>query len=251
MPYINVDFSFTEHPKTKRLIGRLGECADAYPIRLWLYCARVHPKDGRLNGYTEAEIEAVIGWRGAQNAAISALVDIGFIGKDEGGYFCVDWLQHQGHIIAFSRRGKANAKKRWSGYASGIATGNAKSKSGNAPTLPSLPTKPKEHLGPSRPPTDVQLIVELYKTAKGIDRNDTAWNKANFKRFSKAASDLLASVGGDVEKATDYLAARGAYLAANGLEWTLETIAKNAADNAPTGDAKAQSDPYAHLQRIR
>ena len=220
MPYINVDFSFTEHPKTKRLIGRLGECAEAYIIRLWTYCARVHPKDGRLNGYAESEIEGVIGWRGAQNSAISALVDIGFIGKDEGGYFCVDWLQHQGHIISFSRRGKANAKKRWKGYASGIPTSNAKSESGNAPTLPTIPTKPK----PTIPP-DLESVKSYC-----LERNN----------------------GIDPQAFIDFYEARGWAIGKNKMkswEAAVRTWERNA-KNAPVKPLQS-NDPYAGWQRTK
>lgn len=95
-------------------------------------------------------------------------------------------------------------------------------------------------------PTDIQAIVEAYKTAKKIDPANKAWDRANFARRAKAAKALLDSTGA-VENAISYLQARGQYLSAKNLEWTLETIAKNAADKAPVEEVKKSADapnPY-------
>ena len=142
MPYMNVDLNYFDHPKTKRLVALLGPGSDVLPLRLWAYCGRVHAKDGRMQRYEWSEVEAAIGWTGKPKAAVNALVKVGFILVSSRAYQCVDWAQHQGHIQAFSRRGKENAKKRWSSYATSNATSNAKNKSGNAPAVPALPAVP-------------------------------------------------------------------------------------------------------------
>lgn len=118
-----------------------------------------------------------------------------------------------------------------------------KGKEGNGYTKP-----PKTTPRPDGPISNVQAVVEAYKTAKGISGEDKAWDKANFARFAKAASALLASTD-CLENAIAYISARGSYLSNQGLEWTLETIAKNAADKAPTHDLKpTPKDPYAGMK---
>lgn len=95
--------------------------------------------------------------------------------------------------------------------------------------------------GPSRPPSEVQLVVEAYKKLKGIAFDDAKWNEANFPRFSKSAKALISSTG-CLDNALSYLKGRGDYLASKRLEWTLETIAKNAADLAPVSDPKQRAE---------
>lgn len=162
MPYLNLDLSYFEHPKTRRLIGILGPGADVYPIRLWAYCARVHPSDGRMRGYTNSEISAIISAVGDSDKIVGALVSVGFISQYEDGYSCHDWLAHEGHLIAFSRRGKVAAKARWKRYATSIAksktsnaTSNAKkifcNAASNAPSVPNL-TKPIKNMCASKKP---------------------------------------------------------------------------------------------------
>ncbi len=149
MPYLNLDLNYFDHPKTRRLIGILGPMADVLPLRLWAYCAKIHPRDGVLKGYSEDEINGVIGasrdlLTGPEGTltASQALVKVGFLKVTKNGFSCVDWHQHQGHIEAFSRRGRENAAKRWNRIASRNASSIAKKESSNAPTYHTLPTEP-------------------------------------------------------------------------------------------------------------
>ena len=81
-----------------------------------------------------------------------------------------------------------------------------------------------------KPKTPTQRIVEAYKMAKDVDRNDKAWDKANFGRYSKAAVNLLACFGQDVEKCAAYIFLRAEDLNEKRLDWTLETITRHAFD---------------------
>ena len=67
MAYLNLDPDYFNHPKTIRLIGLLGVGAAEYPIRLWCYCAKYHPVDGLLRGYSDVEIESAASWRGEKS----------------------------------------------------------------------------------------------------------------------------------------------------------------------------------------
>jgi hypothetical protein len=134
MSRINVDLDYTNHPKTKRLVAILGDRADIYPIRMWCYLGKFHERDGRFKGYTAAEIEGVLDWRGDPGVLVEALVKVEYLEKIGDEYRAHDWEEHEGHLYAWRVRGRNNARKRW-GNANSIAVGNA-------PSVPSLPTKP-------------------------------------------------------------------------------------------------------------
>jgi uncharacterized protein (DUF3820 family) len=169
MPSLNLDLNFEDHPKTRRLIGILGDDADALPVRLWLYCGRIHPKDGRMKGYSIGEVEAAMRWRGEPGVAVAAMLKVAYIKKTASGYECVDWLQHEGHLKAFSERGRKAATARWSKLSKkdcsattlGMHEALHKDKTSNAPTDRAVPTKPSKPTKPTEPaaaqqPVDVQ-----------------------------------------------------------------------------------------------
>lgn len=110
MASINIDLNYLDHPKTKRLIGRLGRGAEVLPIRLWIYCGRVHMRDGKLTGYTAPEIEQLLDWWGKAGEAVKALVDVQYLRKIDGGYECHEWDEYQGHIYAYHIRARKGAK---------------------------------------------------------------------------------------------------------------------------------------------
>lgn len=115
MSYLNLDLDYFDHPKTKRLIGLLGRGAEVLPIRLWIYCGKFHSEQGRLSGYSPQEIESVAGWWGKSGDLVPALIRAGFITQEsDGDCQMVAWEEHQGHIAALKRKGKAMAEARWS-----------------------------------------------------------------------------------------------------------------------------------------
>lgn len=116
MPYLNLDLDYFSHPKTNRLIGLLGRGSEAFPLRLWCYCGKYHPGDGRLSDYSVQEIESVLGWCGESGKLVQALLKVGFLHKDTKGYYVHDWLEHEGHLEALKERAKTAAKARWNKY---------------------------------------------------------------------------------------------------------------------------------------
>lgn len=148
MPYLNLDPNYFDHPKTRRLVASLGPGADVLPIRLWAYCARYHPNDGRMKGYTIPEVESIMGWTGEPGSAIKSMGRVGFILGHKSGFQCIDWLQHQGHLAAFSRRGKAANKVRWDKVRAGIPVGVHKSSLSDPPyhTIPAIPSIPSKQI---------------------------------------------------------------------------------------------------------
>ncbi len=144
MPYLNIDLNFGEHPKIVRLRGLLGPLAEAYILRLWIHCGKVHPTDGAMKDYSPVEIEGVIHWSGEPEQAFKAMLKVGLLEPVNKGFRCVDWSQHQGHLAALSRRAKAGAKERWRRYALSNASSNAKDEFLHAPTKPPKPSGQKE-----------------------------------------------------------------------------------------------------------
>jgi hypothetical protein len=113
MPSVNLDVMYFEHDKTIRLVDRLGRDADVLPIRLWAYTGRHHAESGRLKGLTAREIEKKIGWRGQSGQCVKALLAVGFLERDGETYVVHDWLEHSGHLSAFSHRARKAAHARW------------------------------------------------------------------------------------------------------------------------------------------
>ena len=72
----------------------------------------------------------------------------------------------------------------------------------------------------------------------GVDPlKDKAATSALYRRFGRAAKDVLALSGGDIEKAMQGVHGVGAWLQGKGLSWTLDTVAKHITDyqNNPGG----------------
>jgi len=139
MSYLNLDPNYFQHPKTLRLIGLLGKGADVLPIKLWAHCAKFHV-DGELRNYSEAEIESSIAWTGASGQFVESMLKVGFLDKKGSEYILHDWEEHEGHLIAFRKRAKLGAKRRWRKLGKQY-TSNAKStsKQSSLPNLPNLP----------------------------------------------------------------------------------------------------------------
>ena len=114
MAYLNLDLDYFDHPKTLRMIGLLGEVGAEIPIRLWAKVGKFFPRDGFLRGYSEADIDAIVGWHGKSGSAAAAMITVGFLIKEKGGFRIHDWEEHEGHIWALKIRNCKIAKKRWS-----------------------------------------------------------------------------------------------------------------------------------------
>jgi len=95
---INLHRDYFDHPKTRRLVGLLGQGAAEWPIRLWCFVAKVHAETGILQGYSAEEIESVIQWQGDRGRCVSAMVKVGYLEPIEGGYRVHDWLDFNSHI---------------------------------------------------------------------------------------------------------------------------------------------------------
>jgi hypothetical protein len=85
---ISVDF--WQHPKTKKLIRRLGlEAVRSLQI-LWAWTASNRPS-GSLAGMDEEDVELAADWGGEIGALIKAFMDLHWLDKTEDGYILHDW----------------------------------------------------------------------------------------------------------------------------------------------------------------
>ncbi|WP_271678866.1 hypothetical protein [Thermomonas mangrovi] len=107
------------HPKTKKLIRRVGE-GGAWALVCLILWARANRPDGDFEGMTSEDIELAVDWRGEADALVSALVSVGFLDGEEGAYRLHDWTDHQpwsnGSELR-SLKAKWNAVKRHHGPA--------------------------------------------------------------------------------------------------------------------------------------
>lgn len=124
MPYLNLDLDYFTHPKVERLVEELGNEAFHYPIRLWCYAGKHFPHTGMLDGCSIKQIEKAIGWAGEHGKLIDSLLKFDFIKQRGESYQIHDWKDHAGHLSVFKKRAKTAAKKRWSDYATSIASSN-------------------------------------------------------------------------------------------------------------------------------
>lgn len=81
------------HPKTKKLIRRLGEGGAWRLVCLFLWVAQSRP-DGDLAGMTGEDIELAADWQGDEGAFIKALLEVGFLDGNECLYSIHDWKEH-------------------------------------------------------------------------------------------------------------------------------------------------------------
>lgn len=97
------------HPKTKKLLRRLGPGAGWALVCLILW-ARENRPDGDLSGMSVEDIELAVDWSGENDAFVAALVAVGFLDGTENGYSLHDWDDHQPWAAGSEARSE---KARW------------------------------------------------------------------------------------------------------------------------------------------
>lgn len=184
MPNLNLDLDYFSHPKTVRLVGIIGDGADIYPIRLWAYCGKYHVADGVLKGYSKGEIEGALGWRGKGGELVDALLKVGYLDKNRETYSVHEFVDHEGHLLAFHERAKQANKARWDkirGQKTSDPSRTPKAEVKESPvpirTVPDLTVPKKEEplSTPVDPPPPSEVSkVQNHKTPPEALR--TAWN---------------------------------------------------------------------------
>ena len=124
------------HPKTKKLIRRIGEGGAWRLVCLFLWTAANRP-NGDLSGMTDEDIELAIDWSGEPGAFIAAMIGVRFLDGEEGNRSIHDWAEHNPWAATASLRseaGKKGAATRWQkkGWGDAGAMANASEPMANA-----------------------------------------------------------------------------------------------------------------------
>ncbi len=115
MTDIRLNVAFPRHVKTRRLRSKCKADGVLALLALWCYAAENDPS-GLLDGLTEDEVESVAEWRGKRGRFVAALLDLGWLERENGGFRLHGWEEHQQYAIhAPERSAQASnaAKARW------------------------------------------------------------------------------------------------------------------------------------------
>lgn len=104
-----ISIGLPSHPKTKKLIKRIGTDGAWRLVCLFLWAASNKP-DGDLSGMTAEDIELAVDWTGEDGDFVTALVGVGFLEGEEGAYIIHDWCQHNPWAAGADARSE---KSRW------------------------------------------------------------------------------------------------------------------------------------------
>lgn len=95
------------HPKTKKVIRRLGYEGFFCLVNLWCWAAQ-NRIDGAFENMSIEDIEIAANWNGEYKKLVTQFVDIGFIGvNDDDEFFLHDWEEHQPWIVRAESRSMA------------------------------------------------------------------------------------------------------------------------------------------------
>lgn len=103
------------HPKTRKLIRRLGPGAGWSLVCLFLWAAQSR-HDGNLAGLSDEDIEIAADWSGDPGVLVACLVAVRFLDGSEGARTIHDWAEHNPWAAAKGERiasAKAAASVRW------------------------------------------------------------------------------------------------------------------------------------------
>jgi len=95
------------HPKTKKLLRRLGHAGPLACIYLFIWSA-ANRSDGDLSGLSNEDIELSVDWTGEHGAFVSAMVDVGFLDGEENQLFIHDWAEHNPWAAGAKDRSEAS-----------------------------------------------------------------------------------------------------------------------------------------------
>jgi hypothetical protein len=98
-----ISTTLPSHPKTKKLIRRIG-MDGAWKLICFFLWARQAKPDGDLAGMSDEDLELAVDWHGEPGALISAMSDVGFLDGEEFGRSLHDWEDHNPFAAGQSAR---------------------------------------------------------------------------------------------------------------------------------------------------
>ena len=111
---IRLSVGFWSHPKTKKLVKRLGLDGVRSLQILWLWTAQ-NKADGHLTTMDWEDIELAADWQGEEGKFFEHCLGV-WIDEVDGGYVLHDWEEHnpwQAEAAARSEQARQNAKSGW------------------------------------------------------------------------------------------------------------------------------------------
>jgi hypothetical protein len=88
-----ISTAFPTHPKTKKLMRRLGPGGALACVYLFLWAA-ANRSDGDLSGLSDEDIELAVDWTGEPGAFVTAAAEVGYLDGEEGQRTIHDWEEH-------------------------------------------------------------------------------------------------------------------------------------------------------------
>lgn len=104
-----IQTSLPTHPKTKKLIRRLGAGGAWHLIRLFLWAAE-NRSDGDLSGLTDEDLELAVDYDGEEGLFVQTLASVGFLDGEERARIIHDWAEHNPWAAGAESRSE---KSRW------------------------------------------------------------------------------------------------------------------------------------------
>jgi hypothetical protein len=104
-----ISSALPSHPKTKKLIRRLGPAGGWSLVCLFLWTS-ANRSNGCFYGMSDEDIELASEWHGEYGAFTKELVDVGFLDGAEGCRSVHDWAEHNPWAASADMR---SAKARW------------------------------------------------------------------------------------------------------------------------------------------
>ena len=104
-----LNVSISGHPKTKKLIRKLGDSGAWKLVCLFLWAA-TNRSDGQLSGMTAEDIELAVDWAGEDGKFVATLVAVGFLDGVDVDYAIHDWADHNPWLAG---AGDRSEKARW------------------------------------------------------------------------------------------------------------------------------------------
>lgn len=104
------------HPKTKKLIRKLGPEGAWYLVCLFLWTASNRP-DGDLIGMTHDDIELAIDWPGQPGTLVNSLLEVGFLEGTTKDLRVHGWAEHNPWAAGSKQRSE---KSKWAALCKSI-----------------------------------------------------------------------------------------------------------------------------------
>ena len=121
---IRLSLGFFDHPKTKKLVRRLGWEAVICLQRLWMWAAENRPS-GRFSGMDAEDLELAACWDGEEGKFVQTLLDLRWLEHSDEGYALHDWEENQAYASRSEDRRIAARKAADARWAKERAKGNA------------------------------------------------------------------------------------------------------------------------------